>query len=384
MAERIYLDHGATTPLDPRVQEAMMPFFTEKFGNASSLHSFGREAKEAMEIGREQVQKLIGAKIPEEVIFTAGGTESDNIALHGVALKNKDKGNHIITSSVEHAAIEETCKFLESHGFEVTYLKVDNTGLVDQEELRESFTDRTILVSIIYGNSEIGTVQDLEDLIKITKEHDTLFHTDAVQAVGKIPIDVQALGLDMLSMSSHKIHGPKGVGAIYIRRGTQISPIVFGGGHEFGMRSSTENVPGIVGIGKAADIARVEEPEERPRIMALRDKLKDGIMGSIDDAILNGHLVKRLPNHASIRFPGLVGETLLLRLSMMGIAVSTGSACHSGKGDISNTMNAIGLTPEDASSCVRMTLGRFNTDEEIDRAVAAVIEQVGKVRKMSS
>jgi len=379
------MDHGATSRVDPEVVKAMQPYFTEYFGNASSLHSFGREAKKVLEDSRETVANFIGAK-KNEIIFTAGGTESDNMAIKGVAYKNRKKGNHIITSAIEHPAVIETCKYLEKQGFEVTYLPVYSEGIIRVEDLENAIREKnnkTILITIMHANNEIGTIQPIEEIGEIAKEKDIYFHTDAVQSVGKIPVDVDAMNIDLLSISSHKIYGPKGVGALYIRKGTKIEALVHGGGHEFGLRSTTENIPGIVGLAKAIELRKERMQEDLEKLTPLRDYLIRGVLTNIEESYLNGHLTQRLPNNANFYFKYIEGESLILNLDRKGIAASTGSACSSTKLEPSHVLLAIGLKPEDAHGSLRLTLGRENTKEEVEYVLEALMEVVEKLRAIS-
>ncbi len=380
---RIYLDHAATTPVAPEVLEAMIPYFNELYGNASSLHSFGREAKVAIEDARSKVARLINAE-PSEIYFTSGGTESDNLALKGIALRNKTRGNHIITSNFEHPAVLETCKALAKQGFEVTYLPVTRDGLVETETLRAAIRKDTILISIMHANNEIGTIQPLKEIGKIANEKNIYFHSDGVQTVGKIPVDVKALGIDALSISGHKLYGPKGIGALFVRKCAKIESIQQGGGHEGGLRSGTENVPGIVGLGKAADLANETMSIESKRLTALRDRLKDFVLGRIDDSWLNGHPNLRLPSNLNFGFRYIEGESLILYLDSKGIAASTGSACSSKKLTASHVLIAIGLAPEECHGSLRITLGRNNTRDDIDFVGQAIEESVIRLRKMSA
>jgi len=379
---RVYMDHAATTPVDPAVVEAMLPHFSEYFGNASSLHSFGREAHDAMEAARQKLASLIGAE-RKEVIFTSGGTESDNLAIKGVAYKNREMGDHIITSSIEHPAVLETCQYLEAQGFKVTYLPVDKDGMVQLSDLEKAITKKTILISIMHANNEIGTIEPVEEIGKIAREHEVYFHTDAVQTVGKTPIDVKSMNIDMLSMSAHKIYGPKGVGAVYIRKGVRCDPIIHGGGHEGGMRSSTENVAGIVGLGKAAELAKERLAADIPYLTSLRDRLTKGVLESIPESHLNGHPSRRLANNAHFRFAAIEGESLIMSLDAKGIAGSTGSACSSKKLLPSHVLLAIGLNEVEAHGSLRLTLGRENTNEDVDYVLNALQEVVGNLRSMS-
>lgn len=380
---QVYLDHSATSAVDPRVIEAMTPFFDKKYGNASSLHEKGQEAHEALDEARKKVAQALHCH-GNEIVFTSGGTESNNAALKGVAFAQLKKGKkgHIITSQIEHDCILNTCKWLESLGFDVTYLPVDTYGLVNFEEVETAITKDTLLISIMHANNEIGTVQDITELGKIAHEHNTFFHTDAVQSVTKIPVDVNCMNVDMLSVSSHKIHGPKGVGCLYVKKGVAIDPLMHGGGHEKGFRSGTENIPGIVGFGEAFRIGEKERPEKMPRVQKLRDMLIKGV-ADIDNAWLNGHPEKRLPINAHFCFKFIEGESLVLRLSMKGISASTGSACSSKSLEPSHVLLAIGLPPEDAHSSLRLTLGRDNTNEDIQYTLDVLPAVVADLRKIS-
>ena len=376
------MDHAATTRVDPIVVGAMLPYFTQHFGNASSLHAFGRDAYNAMETARSKVAKLIGAE-KDEVIFTAGGTESDNMAVKGIAFRNRSKGKHIITTKIEHPAIMETCSYIETVGFRVTYLPVDSSGLTDLSELEKAVTKDTILITIQHANNEIGTIQNIESIGKIAEEKNVRFHTDAVQSVGKIPVDVKKARVDLLSMASHKFHGPKGVGALYIRKGVVLDPLVHGGGQEKGLRSSTENIPGIVGMGKAAEIAGNQLVPDGQRVSAMRDKIICRVLEDIPLSYLIGHPTQRLPNNASFRFDGVEGESLVLSLDNKGIAASTGSACSSKKLKPSHVLLAIGLNEVQAHGSLRLTLGRENTDEEVGYVLEVLPEVVSKMRAIS-
>jgi cysteine desulfurase len=378
---RVYMDHAATTYVDPRVVQAMLPYFTECFGNASSLHSFGREAKEALEHSREIVAKALGAS-PNEIFFTSGGTESDNLAIKGVIYANRNK-NHIITSIIEHHAVLETCNSLQEQGVEVTYLPVDKQGFVSLNHLEDALTEKTGLVTIMHANNEIGTIEPIKEIGKITRERGVYLHTDAVQSFGKIPTNVNDLNVDLLSISGHKIYGPKGVGVLYVREGVKIEPVQHGGGHERGMRSGTENVPGIVGLAKAVEISHAEMGKESQRLTRLRDKLIKGVL-EIEDSWLNGHPTKRLPNNSNFSFSGIEGESLILRLDARGVAASTGSACSSGSGAPSHVLTSIGLTPEQANGSLRLTLGKCNTEEDVDYVLKVLPEIVSDLRKLSS
>ena len=385
---RIYFDYAATTPTDPLVVTAMLPYFNEKFGNPSSIHSFGQETKSAVEKAREQVAKLIGAK-PAEIIFTSGGTEADNHALMGVAFANEKQGDHLIISGVEHHAITECADFLKKRGFRATVLPVDKYGLVDPAEVAKAIEAKTILVSVMHANNEIGTAQPLAAIAKVIKERKAAlgakiyFHTDAVQTAGHLPIEVDALGVDLLSISAHKLYGPKGVGALYLRKGTRLTSFLHGGAQEGGKRGSTENVPGIVGFGAAAEIARQEMAGENDRVAKLRDKLKDGLLAGIPESQLNGHPTDRLPNNLNITIKYIEGESMLLSLDMEGIAASTGSACSSGSLEPSHVLLAIGLPHELAHGSIRFSLGKYTTEAEVDRVLEIFPPIVKRLRKMS-
>jgi len=380
---RIYMDHSATTPVAPEVLEAMLPYFSEKFGNASSLHSFGLEAKEALEESREKVAGLLGAK-PEEIIFTAGGTESDNLALKGIARKNQKSGKHIITTRVEHPAILECCRKLEKEGFEVTYLPVTNEGLVEIATLESAIRSDTILISVMHANNEVGTIQPLEEIGRLAAEKDIYLHTDAVQSVGKIPTDVNKLGVDLLSLSAHKLYGPKGVGALYIRNGTRLESIIQGGGHERGLRSGTENIAGIVGLARAGELASQEMASEARRLTDLRDKLARKVLDSVKEAWINGTMKMRLPGNLNFGFKYVEGESLLLFLDSIGISVSTGSACSSHKLEPSHVLLSLGLKPEECHGSLRITLGRSNTLEEVDYVALGIARAVERFRGISA
>lgn len=380
--KRIYLDYAATTPVHPEVVKAMLPCFTDNFGNPSALYSYGQEAKEAREQARVKVAGLIGAG-SEEIVFTSGGTEADNFALKGIAFGNRDRGNHIITSAVEHHAVLETGKFLEEMGCALTYLPVDRYGLVDPDDVRKAITDKTVLISVMYANNEVGTIQPVRDIAGIAREAGVYFHTDAVQAAGHVPVNVDALGVDLLSMSAHKLSGPKGVGALYIRKGTRIIPFMHGGEQESGRRASTENIAGIVGFGKATEIARGEMAGEAERITGLRDKLISGIFEQIGDTYLNGHPEKRLPNNANMSFDFVEGESMLLGLDLEGICVATGSACSSSSFEASHVLLAMGVSQWLAHGSLRFSLGRWNTEEDIERVLDVLPVIVSKLRALS-
>jgi len=380
--ERIYLDHAATTPTHPEVVKAMLPYFTDAFGNPSSIYSYGQEAKGAIEEARVKVADLIGAR-DKEIVFTSGGTEADNFALKGVAFANESKGNHIITSSIEHHAVIATCKFLERRGFNVTYLPVDEYGLVDPDEIRRAITSKTILISIMHANNEMGTIEPIAEIGKTAKEAGIYFHTDAVQTVGHIPVDVNELGIDLLSMSAHKLYGPKGVGALYIRKGTRLIPFIHGGEQERRRRASTENTPGIVGFGKAVELAQQGMSEEAERLRHLRDKLIKGLPERIDHTRLNGHPIMRLPNNVNVSVDYVEGESMVLNLDLEGICVSTGSACSSSSLEPSHVLLALGLSHERAHGSLRFSLGKWTTGEEIDRVLEVLPRIVAKLRAMS-
>ena len=380
----IYMDNHATTPVDPRVFAAMTPFFTNLFGNSASRnHSFGWEAEEAVEKARKQIASLIGAT-NKEIVFTSGATESNNLAIKGVAEMYAEKGNHIITAATEHKAVLDTCKRLEKDGLRVTYLPVQQNGLVDLDQLREAITDKTILITIMYANNEIGVLQPIAEIGKLAKERGVLFHTDATQAVGKVPVDVIKDNVDILSISAHKMYGPKGVGALYVRRRSprvQLTAQIDGGGHERGMRSGTLNVPGIVGLGEACAIAKAEMPEESKRLEYLRDKLKDRLLAALDEVYINGTMEHRLPNNLNISFAYVEGESLLMGIN--DIAVSSGSACTSATLEPSYVLKALGAGDDLAHSSIRFGLGRFNTEEEVDYVSEKVIDVVKKLRELS-
>ena len=380
--KRVYLDYAATTPTHPEVLEAMRPYFSEVFGNPSAIHCYGQEARVAVNEARAQVAEVIGAK-PEEIVFTSGGTEADNFAIEGVAFAHERRGNHIITSSIEHHAVLETCKFLEGRGFLVTYLPVNEYGLVNPDHVKLAITDKTILISVMHANNEIGTVEPIVEIGKIAREAGICFHTDAVQTVGHIPVNVDELGVDLLSLSAHKFYGPKGVGALYVRKGTKLVSFMHGGGQEEGRRASTENIPGIVGLGKAAEICRQEMEGEAKRLSALRDKLIAGLLERIDDIHLNGHPKIRLPNNVNVSVDFIEGESMLLNLDLEGICVSTGSACSSMDLEPSHVLTAIGCPPERAHGSLRFTLGKWTTEGDIRRVLEALPNIVAKLRAIS-
>jgi len=380
----IYLDNHATTPLDPRVLEAMMPFFTSRFGNAASnSHSFGWEAAAAVEKARRQIAASIGAS-PQEIVFTSGATESDNLALKGVAEGCREKGDHIITAVTEHKAVLDSCKHLEKIGCRVTYLPVGSDGLIDLDQLRDAFTNRTILVSIMAANNETGVLQPIEETGRLCRDRGVLFHSDAVQALGKIPLDVNRANLDLASLTAHKVYGPKGCGALYVRQtaSARLVPLIDGGGHENGLRSGTLNVPGIVGFGKTCEIAQQEMPEESCRLAGLRNRLRDRLITDLDHVTINGSMEHRLPGNLNISFLEVEGEALLTGLN--DVALSSGSACSSGKTHASYVLKALGLSDEAAGSAIRFGIGRFNTEAEIDYVSGRIIELVKNLREVSS
>ena len=380
--KRIFLDHAATTPADPRVVEAMLPYFSDSFGNPSSIHSLGLETRTAVAEAREKVASLIGAA-SDEIIFTSGGTEADNLAIKGVALANAHKGKHIVTTRIEHHAVEESCRYLEKQGIKVTHVAVDHDGLVDPREVERAVTPGTILISVMHANNEVGTIQPIAEISRVARSRGIYFHTDAVQTVGHIPAKVDDLGVDLLAISAHKLYGPKGVGVLYVRKGTRIVPFMHGGGQERGLRATTENVPGIVGFGKAAEIAQAEMDAESKHVTRLRDKLIKGLLERIPQVRLNGHPTQRLPNNVNISVASVEGESLAVSLDLEGIAVSTGSACSSEAMEPSHVLTAMGVPVELARGSVRFSLGKKNTDEEIDRVLEAFPRIVSRLRAVS-
>ncbi len=382
MSKLIYLDHAATTPTHPDVLAAMMPYLTEQYANPSTLYTFGREANVVVEEARAKVASLIGAD-PSEVYFTSGATESDNWAVIGAALAHEKKGNHIITSAIEHHAVLETCEYLQKRGFELTVIPVDEFGLVDPEAVRNAITDKTILISIMHANNEIGTIEPIAEIGAIAHEKGILFHTDATQSVGKIPIDARAMNVDLLSLSAHKLYGPKGIGALYIRKGARIQPYLHGGGQESRKRAGTHNVAGIIGLGKACEIAQTTMAEESARLTELRDWLIERIISTIPSVRLNGHPTKRLPNNVNVSVQGIEGESMILSLDMFGICVSSGSACTSGDLSASHVLLGIGLPHELAHGSLRMTLGRATTREDLEKVVESLTGIVTRLRAMS-
>jgi len=382
MGNSIYLDHAATTPTEPRVVQAMLPYFSEKYGNPSSIHRFGQEATQAITEARDALAALLGAQ-PVEIVFTSGGSESDNMALFGVAHALQAKGDHIVTTVIEHHAVLHSAQALEKRGLKVTYVPVDEHALVDPEAIARAITSKTILVSVMHANNEVGTIQPIAEIGRICKERGVLFHTDAVQAVGHVPIHVNEMNVDLLSLSGHKFYGPKGVGALYVRKGTRLSPLIYGGGHERGRRSGTENVPGIVGLGAAASLARETMAAEAEREIALRERLLDGIVERIPHSRVTGHPTQRLPNSASVVIEYVEGESMLLNLDFEGIAASSGSACTSGSLEASHVLLAMGLAHEVAHGSLRLTLGRQNTRDDVDRVLEVLPPIVEKLRAMS-
>jgi cysteine desulfurase len=380
---KVYMDHGAGMPLDSKVFEAMKSYFRENYGNPSSSHSSGNVVRMAMESAREKVARLVAAEKPQEVIFTSGGTESNNLAIKGAAYRNREKGNHIITTAIEHISVINICKFLQKQGFEVTYVPVDKQGMVDLEKLEEAINDKTILISVMYANGEIGTIQPIREIGKLAQENKVIFHVDAVAAAGKVPINVKEENIDLLSLSSNDLYGPKGVGALYIKAGTKIQPIIQGGGQERGLRSGTENIPGIVGMGKAAEIAKKEMKAEGKRLTALRDKLIKGVLDKIEYSFLNGHPTERLSSNANLRFSYIEGESLILGLDMYGVQVSSGSACTSKTLEPSHVLLAIGLAHEEAHGSLVFTLGKQNLEEDVDYVLEVLPDVVKRLRSLS-
>ncbi|MEA1965082.1 MAG: cysteine desulfurase NifS [Candidatus Aerophobetes bacterium] len=380
--KRIYLDYAATTPTHPEVLREMLPYFNEIYGNPSSIYQLAQRAKGAAEEARGKVARLINAK-PEEIIFTSGGTEADNLAIKGVAWANEKRGNHTITSKIEHHAVLNTCKWLGKEGFKVTYISADKYGMIDLDELKDSLTDKTILISIMHANNEVGTIQPISEISKIARERKIYFHTDAVQTVGKVPLDVRKLGVDLLSLSGHKLYGPKGVGALYIRKGVKTLPLIHGGHHERNRRAGTENVPGIVGLGKACELAVKEMTSEGRRLKVLRNRLYEGLSEQIEEIVLNGHPQNRLPGILNICIKYVEGESMLINLDLEGICASSGSACTSGSLEPSHVLLAMGIPPEIAHGSLRFSLGEDTTKEDIDRVIEVLPPIVKKLRAMS-
>jgi cysteine desulfurase len=377
-----YLDSNATTPLDPRVREAMAPYLAERFANPSAIYKFAQEVRGDVEAARERVAQLIHAD-PEEIIFTSGGTEADNTAVKGVAFALQDKGKHIITSPIEHHAVLTTCQYLEGFGFELTLLPVDRYGIVDLAALKKAIRRDTVLITIMHANNEIGTIEPIEDIVRLAHEHRIYVHTDAVQTVGKLPIDVKELGVDLLSLSGHKIYGPKGIGALYVRKGVKIEPLLHGGHHEKNRRAGTENVPGIIGLGKAAEVAQAELSQNERKVRVLRDRLEQGILERIPEVFVNGHPEKRLFNTLNCCLKGIEGESILLNLDFEGICASSGSACTSGSLDPSHVLLAIDLPHEIAHGSLRLSLNKFNTDEDVDKVLEVLPRITERLRSMS-
>lgn len=379
---RVYLDNSATTPLAPEVFEAMKPYCLEDYGNASSIHWYGQRAKAGMETAREQVAKLLNAR-PNEVVFTSGGTESDNAAILGIVEASRSQTKHVITTTIEHHAVLNTMKWLEKRGVPVTFVRVGRDGVVDPADVERAIRPETVLITVMHANNELGTVQPLEEIGRIAREHDITFHTDAVQSVGKIPVDVGKLDVDLLSLSAHKLHGPKGVGALYVRKGTILRSLMHGGHHERDRRPGTENVPGIVGLGRAAELAGEHLGEKATRVAALRDRLEEGILKNVPLVAVNGDRKRRLPTTTSISFNYVEGEGFVIAMDLRGIACSTGAACSSGSLEPSHVLSAIGKTPEQARSSIRFSLGRFNTPEDIDRTLEILPAVVEHLRAVS-
>lgn len=388
---RVYLDYNATTPVEPEVLDAMLPYFSGEFGNAASIHTPGQRARAAVETAREQVAALLGAR-PQEIVFTSGGTESDNHAIFGIVRNAPGASKHVITTQIEHEAVLNACQALEKEGgsaagnrpaIEVTYLPVDSSGLIDPEALRDAIRPQTVLITVMHANNELGTVQPLEKIGKIAVQNDIFFHTDAVQSAGKIPLDVNALGVDLLAISGHKFYAPKGIGALYIRGGTRLRQLLYGGHHQRGFRPGTENVPGIVGLGKAAEMARKSLAEDAVSVSALRDDLERGLLARVPQARANAAAAPRTPNTSNINFPGIEGEALIIALDLKGLACSTGAACSSGAVEPSHVLTAIGLPPEEARASIRFSLGRHTTPAEIAFALDVVPAAVAQLRELS-
>lgn len=383
MMKRVYMDYTAGMPVDQRVLEAMTPYFSQIYGNQSSIHSWGNEARKALGEARAKVAALVGAEKSEEILFTSGGTESNNLAIKGVAYRNRDRGNHIVTTTIEHMSVINTCKHLTKQGFNVTYVPVDKHGVVDIPSLEKAITDKTILVSVMYANGEIGTIEPIKQVGEIVHQRKAFFHADAVAAAGQVPISLEEENIDLLSVSSNDMYGPKGVGALYIKTGTRIEPIIHGGGQERGFRSGTENIPAVVGMGKAAEITKAEMKTEGERLSRLRDKLIKGVLESVPSSFLNGHPTQRLPNNANVRFNYVEGESLILSLDMIGVACSSGSACTSKTLEPSHVLLAMGLKHEEAHGSLLFTLGKQNTDEAVNYVVNALPDIVKRLRAIS-
>jgi cysteine desulfurase len=379
---RIYLDNNATTAVDPAVLDVMLPYFSADFGNASSIHTFGQRARAAVETARDQLAALLNAR-SQEIVFTSGGTESDNHAIFGIVAASSAPGKHAITTTIEHEAVLNTCQALEKQGVAITYLRVSRDGLIDLDELRKAIRPETLLITVMHANNELGTVQPLEEIGRIAAEADVYFHTDAVQSVGKIPVDVKALQLDLLSLSGHKLYAPKGIGALYIQSGARLRQFLFGGHHQRGFRPGTENVPGIIGLGKAAELARLSLEQDGSRIAALRNKLERGLLARIPDSHANAFSAPRTPNTCNITFPGIEGEALIISLDLKGLACSTGAACSSGAVEPSHVLTAIGLPAAEARASIRFSLGRHTAEAEIDAALEIVPASVSQLRELS-
>jgi cysteine desulfurase len=379
---RVYFDHNATTPVEPAVLDAMLPYLSGEFGNASSIHTFGQKARAAVETAREQVASLVGAR-PQEIVFTSGGTESDNHAIFGIVAASSTPQKHVITTAIEHEAVLNACQALEKSGVAVTYLPVDRNGRIDPGQLRSAIRPETILITVMHANNELGIVQPLEEIGQIAAEADVHFHTDAVQSAGKIPIDVSALKLDLLSLSGHKFYAPKGIGALYIRGGTRLRQLLYGGHHQRGFRPGTENVAGIVGLGKAAELARRSLTADASRISALRARLETGLVRTVPDARINSAIALRTPNTTNITFPGIEGEALVIALDLKGLACSTGAACSSGAVEPSHVLIAIGLPADEARASLRFSLGRHTTDADVDFALKVIPAAVEQLRELS-
>lgn len=382
MMRRIYFDHNATTPVDPAVREAMLPYLSEVFGNASSIHSFGQQARAAVERARQSVAALLGAR-PAEIVFTSGGTEADNLAIFGIVQAASGPRKHVITTQIEHHAVLNACQALQEQGVAVTFLPVSSAGLVDPDDVRRALRPETVLITIMHANNELGTVQPIAEIARMAAEAGIPFHTDAVQSAGKLPIDVESLGMDLLSLSAHKLYGPKGVGALYIRRGVHLKPLLYGGHHERDRRPGTENVPGIVGLGQAAALAQQRLSEDAVRLAALRDRLERGLLERIPHLRVNGASAPRTPNTTNITFSFIEGEALVIALDLKGVACSTGAACSSGAVEPSHVLTAIGLPPEEARASLRFSLGHGNTEADVDYALDVVPDVVEHLRQLS-
>ncbi len=382
MMKRVYLDHNATTPVEPDVLDAMLRFFSGEFGNAASIHTFGQKAHAAVERARESVAELIRAR-PQEIVFTSGGTESDNHAIFGIVAATAGQSKHVITTLIEHEAVLNACQAVEKDGVGVTYLPVDRDGLVNPDDVRRALRPETVLITVMHANNELGTIQPIEEIGKIAAEADVYFHTDAVQSAGKIPIDVAQLKVDLLSISGHKFYAPKGIGALYVRRGTRVRQFLYGGHHQRGFRPGTENVPGIVGLGRAAELAMQSLSEDAQRMTVLRDNLEQGLLARVPHSTVNGGAAPRTPNTTNLLFPGLEGEALVIALDLKGLACSTGAACSSGALEPSHVLTAIGLEPADARASLRFSLGRHTTAADIDFALEVVPAAVAQLRELS-